>query len=92
MSKHSKRSTLVLNKFDFTLLNSIEELGISMNYLSVHSEVRPATIAALCNGTAKKLDLTTLHIILDTLNSIAKQKRIDKIYTINNVIQYTPRT
>ncbi|PEL75430.1 XRE family transcriptional regulator [Bacillus toyonensis] len=72
----------------FTLGETMEEIGITKNKLSVESKVRPATISNLVNGEVGLVRIDTLHSILDALNQLAEEKGIDKTYRIEDVVQY----
>ncbi|WP_244950992.1 helix-turn-helix domain-containing protein [Rummeliibacillus suwonensis] len=71
-----------------TLQNTLDELGITRNKLSVESKVRAATLQSLVDKKASSLKFDTLNALLDTINDLAKQKGIDKIYEINDIITY----
>ncbi|PKJ54664.1 helix-turn-helix domain-containing protein [Bacillus sp. SN10] len=72
----------------FTLGETMEEIGITKNKLSVESKVRPATISNLVNGEVGLVRFDTLKAILDALNELASEKGIDKTYQIEDVVQY----
>lgn len=74
--------------FNFNLDNILKELGITMNHLSVESKIRSATVIGLCKGDTKRLELSTVESILNTLNEIAKQQGKNMIYTIDSIIEY----
>ena len=76
----------------FTLGQTLEKMGISKNRLAVKSEVRPATIASIVNGEAKRIEIKTLTNIIDALiflneNEAKPQNRLQKI-GIEDVITY----
>ncbi|MDG0962766.1 helix-turn-helix transcriptional regulator, partial [Bacillus paranthracis] len=71
----------------FTLGETMEEIGITKNKLSVESKVRPA-ISNLVNGEVGLVRFDTLKAILDALNELASEKGIDKTYRIEHVVQY----
>ena len=77
--------------FVFKLEEVLNELDITRNTLSVESKVRPATIQDLYTGSTKRIELGTIEKILDTLNAFAKKKSIEKVYTIDNLIEYTKK-
>lgn len=74
--------------FVFRLDSVLEELGMTRNALAVEAKVRPATLADLHEGKTKRVELPTFAKILDVLNAVAKEKGIDKTYTINSIIEY----
>lgn len=75
-------------RIDFVLKDTLQEIGLSMNKLSVMSKVRPATIGAWCSGSAKEINVLTLQMILDALNQFAQEHQIDRIFDIEDVIRY----
>ncbi|PEI37752.1 XRE family transcriptional regulator [Bacillus wiedmannii] len=77
---------------EFTLGNSLDELGITKNKLSTESQVRYNTISDLVNGNANAVRFDSLEAIIDALNSIALEKGINKIYKIDDVIQYIKKS
>lgn len=82
--------TKINGRFEFTLRATLEELRVSMNQVSQKSNVRPATIIALCNGETKELNLKTLIKLLDTLNQMSIEYRVGRTYTIEDVLKYIP--
>lgn len=74
-------------KLRFTLGETLDKLPgeITRNKLSVESKVRPATIADLVNGEAKRIEVDTLQKILEALERLADgTMRI----TVEDVIKY----
>jgi DNA-binding Xre family transcriptional regulator len=74
--------------FQFNLEKVLSELEITKNYLSRESKIRPATILDLASGETKRLELPTIEKILDCLNQTAKEKDLNKTYTIDDLVQY----
>lgn len=74
--------------FFFKLEDTLKELGITKNKLSVESKVRSNTIIDLANGNVGRIDLYSLQSILDTLNKLAMQKGLLRNYNINDIITY----
>ncbi|MFC7784243.1 helix-turn-helix domain-containing protein [Rossellomorea sp. GCM10028870] len=74
--------------YRFNLENILKELELTMNKLSVESKVRSGTVISLAKGDAKRLELDTIHRILDVLNETAKVKNIDRTYTIDDLVRY----
>ncbi|GGH85120.1 hypothetical protein JOD43_003917 [Pullulanibacillus pueri] len=76
-----------MGKIKFTLGETIEKMGdnITKNKIAVESKVRPATIASLVNGDARRIELDTLINILDALNNLNDGN--EKI-GIHNIIDY----
>lgn len=72
----------------FTFGRTLKEMRITMREFSLQSGIRPATIAAWSNGTAKEINLTTLLSALDTLNRLSKEYKINKIYEIEDIFYY----
>lgn len=72
----------------FTLSQTLQELGVTKNKLSVESKIRHNTISDLVNGEASSIRLDTLQAILDTLNKLAVEKGMDKVYGIKDVIKH----
>lgn len=71
-----------------TLQNTLDELGITRNWLAVYFKIRPATLHALINGETTQIKFETLAKILDALNDVAVEKGLNKEYTITDVIDY----
>lgn len=79
------------NDFISTLEQTLEELKITRNALSVEAKVRPATIHDLVNGTAKQINFETLKAIIDALNRISFEKGNVRRYVIEDVFTYQPK-
>lgn len=77
-----------MDKIKFNLKDTLDEIGITRNALAVESKVRPMTVADLVNGESKSINLSTLVMLLDGLNRLAKENEIDKQYDINDIVQY----
>lgn len=74
--------------FGFYLEETLKELGITKNKLSVESKVRSNTIIDLAKGNVSRIDFFSLQSILDTLNIIAEQKGIQRKFDINDIVKY----
>ncbi|MNN33864.1 hypothetical protein D3C81_1476390 [compost metagenome] len=74
----------------FKLADTISELGTSRNKIAVESKTRPATILDLAAGDTKTIKLETVVNILDALNDIAREKGIDRVIGIGDIIEYIP--
>lgn len=72
----------------FNLEQTLDFLGMTRNKLSVESKTRQATVLDLAAGESKTVKLETLVAILDTLNETARRRGIDRIFVIDDVIQY----
>ncbi len=83
-----KRSNVNANKLIFVLGQTLDKMRLSMNQFSIESGIRPATVAAWCNGTAKQIDLITLQMALDTLNRLSQEYDIGKEYGIEDIFYY----
>ncbi|MEH7346002.1 helix-turn-helix domain-containing protein [Bacillus sp. JJ1532] len=86
--KETKDTSLIANGFISTLNETLDELNIKRNALAVEAKVRPLTINEIASGKAKQITFVTLKKILDALNQIAKDKGINKTYTIEDVVKY----
>ncbi len=87
--KEAKDTSMISNGFIPTLSDTLDELDkTTRNALAVEAKVRPLTINEIANGKAKQITFTTMKKILDGLNQIAKEKGIDKTYTIEDVVKY----
>jgi hypothetical protein len=75
-------------KFTFQLDKILEELEITSNYLAVQSKTRPNSVLALSKGQMQRLDLDFLLKLLVQLNIEAKEKGLNKTYTIDDIIKY----
>lgn len=73
-------------------LDELNNKRITRNKLAVESKTRPATILDLAAGESKTIKLETLVSILDALNEIAKDEGIDRVFGINDIIEYVPTT
>jgi len=73
-----------------SLQRSLDELGISKNRLAVESKIRPNTIYDIVDNQITLIKMVTLETILDTLNSIAIEKGINKKLNIlpNKLVVY----
>jgi hypothetical protein len=74
--------------FTFHLDKILDELGITSNYLAVQSKTRPNSVLALSKGQMQRVDLTFLSNLLVQLNIEAKNKNLNKTYTINDIIKF----
>lgn len=88
VNKEIKDTSMTANGFYSTLSKTLDELDIKRNALAVEAKVRPVTINELANGKAKQINFITLKKILDALNQFAKDKGINKTYTIEDVVKY----
>jgi hypothetical protein len=76
-------------KFTFHLDEILEELGkLSCNYLAVQSKTRPNSVLALSKGQMQRVDLDFLLKLLVQLNIEAKNKGLNKTYTIDSIIKF----
>ncbi|RAI96877.1 DNA-binding Xre family transcriptional regulator [Paenibacillus pabuli] len=64
---------------------TIDAAKVSRNALAREAKVRPNLIYDLCDGKTKRVDLSTLSIIIDTLRVMT-----GKDYTLTDVIEYIP--
>lgn len=71
-----------------TLQDSLDELGVTRNWIAVNYKIRPATLHSLVKGDTSQIRFDTLTTILDALNDIAIERGINKEYTITDVIDY----
>lgn len=83
-----RRKYLDAKKIVFVLDKTLAKMRISMNQFSIESGIRPATVAAWCNGTAKQIDLITLQMALDTLNRLSEEYDIGKEFGIEDIFYY----
>lgn len=74
----------------FKLAETIDELQTTRNHVAVESKTRPATILALAAGETRTIKLETLVNILDALNEITHKEGIDRVFGINDIIEYIP--
>ncbi|MGG1659460.1 helix-turn-helix domain-containing protein [Brevibacillus sp. NRS-1366] len=85
---NSKRINVNANNIVFVLGVTLSDMRISMNQFSIESGIRPATVGAWCNGTAKHIDLVTLQTALNTLNRLSKDYKMDRKYNIDDIFYY----
>jgi len=71
-----------------TLQQTLDELEITRNKLSVESKVRAATLQSIVDEKASSIRFDTLIALLDTINEIAQQKGLNKRYGIEDIIKY----
>lgn len=72
----------------FTLKDTLDELGTTMNAVAVEAKIRPATVSDLVNGRSKSVNFETLTAIVDALNRISIEKDKNKKYGIEDVFTY----
>ena len=83
-----KDTSMVANGFVSNLNDTLFDLGITRNALAVEAKVRPLTVNELASGKAKQINFVTLGKILNALNQIAKDKGINNVYTIDDILSY----
>ncbi|MED3854215.1 XRE family transcriptional regulator [Priestia megaterium] len=71
-------------QFTSTLGQTLEEIGKTRNALAVEARVRPATINAIVDGSAKQLVFETLEAILEALHTLEPSRA----FTIEDVVKY----
>jgi DNA-binding Xre family transcriptional regulator len=88
----NKKLLTPMNENDFisTLGQTLEELKITRNALSVEAKVRPATIHDLVNGMAKQINFETLKAIIDALNRISFENGNVRRYVVEDIFTYEP--
>ncbi|CUB59390.1 helix-turn-helix domain-containing protein [Bacillus sp. FSL K6-0067] len=72
----------------FTLGQTLHEIGVTKNKLAVEAKIRHNTISDLVNGNASSIRIDTLQAILDTLNKLAADQGLQKVYGIKDVIKH----
>jgi hypothetical protein len=72
----------------FNLQRALDELEITSNYLAVETKTRPSSVLSIAKGTMQRVDINLLNALLDQLNIEAKKKGFDKIYIIEDIIEY----
>ncbi|MFS0559616.1 hypothetical protein AB1K91_02645 [Terribacillus sp. 179-K 1B1 HS] len=77
-----------MGKIRFTLEDTLNTLDVSRNKLAVEAKVRPATIADIVKSESKSINYDTLTAILDTINRLASEKKIDKRFNVTDVFTY----
>ncbi|ALS22089.1 hypothetical protein [Paenibacillus naphthalenovorans] len=78
-----------MSRIEFTINDTLEELGITKNKLAVEAKLRPNLILELTSGDTKAIKIETLVRILDTINFIAHSQGVEKKYNVENIIRYT---
>jgi predicted transcriptional regulator len=78
-----------MGSLQFNLKETLDQLKITRNKLAVESKTRPATILDLVSGDTKRLELSTIVAMLDTLNQFAKEKGYREI-TFHDILEYIP--
>ncbi len=77
--------------YRYNLQSIMNELGIEKSYhltMLTNKKVRPQTIDSLAEGKASRLELDTIHCLLDALNKVSNERGLDKNYTIDSLITY----
>jgi hypothetical protein len=72
----------------FNLQKALDELEISSNYLAVETKTRPSSVLSIAKGTMQRIDINLLNTLLDQLNIEAKQRGLNKTYSIEDIISY----
>lgn len=75
--------------FAYGLNEILEEIEQTRNKIAVESKIRPATIYDMCEGKTKRLELSTINTVLNTINQMASTKGIEKIYKLDDLFPYT---
>ncbi|WP_283637824.1 helix-turn-helix domain-containing protein [Bacillus velezensis] len=87
-----KQSGKTMRDFNFvpTLKKTLEELDhLTRNALAVEAKVRPATINDIVAGNSKQINMETLNAIIETLNTISKEKGLDKKYSVSDIFEHS---
>lgn len=77
--------------YRYNLKSIMNELGIEKSYhltMLTSKKVRPQTVDFLVEGKTLRLELDTIHTLLDALNKVANERGLDKTYTIDSLITY----
>lgn len=69
----------------FVLDETLEEVGVTRNKLSVESKVRYTTITDMANNGVKQINIATLEQIVIALNELAKEKNVNRKFDVNDV-------
>jgi predicted transcriptional regulator len=77
-----------MGKVVWKLEEALEELEISPNRLSVEAQVRPNTVYNMIYKKTTRFHLETAEKVLDALNSIAKEEKIHRKFTITDLLDY----
>ncbi|WP_416720891.1 helix-turn-helix domain-containing protein [Bacillus subtilis] len=86
-----KQSSKSMSDFKFvpTLSKTLKELDdLTRNALAVEAKVRPATINDIASGKSKQINMETLNAIIETLNTFAKEKGLDKKYSVSDIFEH----
>ncbi|KMJ59387.1 hypothetical protein AB685_00400 [Bacillus sp. LL01] len=78
--------------FSPTLEETLAELEMTRNALSVESKVRPGTVNEIYAGEAKQVNFQTLAAIIDTLNRAGFEKGLSRRFTVEDIFIYDART
>ncbi|ANT39975.1 MULTISPECIES: helix-turn-helix domain-containing protein [Bacillus cereus group] len=77
-----------MGRIQFTLEKTLNELNMSPYRLSVISQVRSNTITDMVNNQSSRINISTLELIITSLNKIADERNLDRSYNINDVFIY----
>lgn len=70
--------------FESTLGNTLQKIGKTRNALAVEAKVRPATINAIVDGSAKQIVFETLEAILEALHRLDPSQQ----FTIEDIVKF----
>jgi predicted transcriptional regulator len=73
----------------YTLKEVLNDLEISPNQFAVEFKIRPNTIYNIVNNESPRLPLDTITTILNGLNEIAKERKLNYRYDISDIVKYT---
>ncbi|MCU5196457.1 helix-turn-helix domain-containing protein [Enterococcus faecium] len=77
-----------MGRIQFTLEKTLNELNMSPYRLSVISQVRSNTITDMVNNQSSRINISTLELIITSLNKIADERNLDRSYNIDDVFIY----
>lgn len=80
---------ILMGKTVFNLKPTLDRLNVTPNQIAVESKIRPATIYDMYKNKTTRIHMETLTRILDTLNSIAREKGIQEEITVGDIITYS---
>ncbi|WP_242250238.1 helix-turn-helix transcriptional regulator [Bacillus cereus group sp. BfR-BA-01324] len=77
-----------MGRIQFTLEKTLNELNMSPYRLSVISQVRSNTVTDMVNNQSSRINISTLELIITSLNKIAEERNLDRSYNIDDVFIY----
>jgi predicted transcriptional regulator len=79
---------ILTHDFEFTLQQTLDEINITKNKLSVEAKIRPGTIHDMAQNKSKSINLVTLSELLNALNRLAEEQGINRTFDVKDIFVY----